>query len=85
MAVCCRERKCWDNGSVHRLPDTYANCNLVEGPDARSFSSLVYVDHRGTNSVTRAGYGCIQVKRLWYFAEDQGPRPRWQGPGCRGE
>jgi hypothetical protein len=85
MAVCCRECKYWDSGPDHRLPDTYANCNFVEGPDA-PLNSLAYIDHRGTRLVTRADYGCIQFKQLWYFAGDQGPQPRrWQGPVRRGE
>ena len=85
MTVCCRECKYWDNRPDHRLPDTYANCNLVEGPDA-PLNSLAYIDQRGTRLMTRADYGCIQFKQLWYFADDQGPYPlRWQGPVRREE
>jgi hypothetical protein len=33
----------WDKVPDHRLPDTYAKCKLVEGPDA-ALNSLAYVD-----------------------------------------
>jgi hypothetical protein len=75
MAVCCRECENWGNAPDHRLPDTYANCNLVEGPDA-PLNSLAYVDQRGTTLVTRADYGCVQFKLLRDFADEQ---RRWAG------
>lgn len=70
MAVFCRTCEYWDNAPDHRLPDTYASCNLVEGPDA-PLNSLAYVDTRGTALVTRAEYGCVQFKRIRYFADEQ--------------
>jgi hypothetical protein len=71
MAVCCRECEYWDNAPDHRLPGTYANCNLVEGPDS-PLNSLAYVDTRGTILVTRAEYACVQFKRIGHLASKPG-------------
>jgi hypothetical protein len=62
MTDCCRECKYWDKVPGYRLPDTYAKCKLVEGPDA-PLNSLAYVDTPGTTLVTRAELGCVQFKR----------------------
>jgi hypothetical protein len=67
MAVCCRECAYWDNTADHRLPGTYAICNLVEGPDA-PFNSLAYVESPRTPLVTRADYGCVQFKPIRHMS-----------------
>jgi hypothetical protein len=85
MAVCCRECEYWDNAPDHRLPDTYATCNFVEGPDA-PLNSLAYVDRRGTSLVTHADYGCVQFRLMRCFADELRPRRwTWQGQSRGGE
>jgi len=67
MTACCRECHYWGNTLDRRLPGTYANCNLVEGPDA-PFNSLAYIEIPGAVLVTRADYGCVQFKPIRYIS-----------------
>jgi hypothetical protein len=51
----------WDRSSSSRIPNTYAVCKRVEGPDA-PFDTLVYMDGTSSRLITRAEFGCSQFR-----------------------
>jgi hypothetical protein len=63
MGEHCRNCDHWDKAAYDRLPDSYAVCRQVEGPDA-PLNTLVYVEAQGARLMTRAEFGCVQFKAL---------------------
>jgi hypothetical protein len=61
MGERCKNCDHWDKAPYHRLPDTYAVCRRVEGPDA-PLNTLVYVQAPGARLMTRAEFGCVQFE-----------------------
>jgi hypothetical protein len=60
MADRCKDCDYWDKGDG-RIPDTYATCKRVQGPDS-PLNSLAFVQSAGARFVTRAEYGCVLFK-----------------------